>query len=516
MTATTTPLNIPKISLPQYLFRNLDTVREKPALIDAPSGKTISFNTLHDTSRSLASGLLRHGVVSGDVVGVVCGNSIEFVQFYLACGWIGAVLSPMSPLLSAGEIRTQLLTAQAHALMADEASLEKSLEAAAGTPLASVISTTAHKRVVPLQSLFSADPLPAISLDPGKDLAALPFSSGTTGLPKGVMLTHTNLVANIVQLSAVEPVSSSDTFIGLLPFSHIYGLTVVLNLGLANGAAVVLLPAFKPEALLQALQAYRVTRAHFVPPIIRFLAQSDLPDSYDLSSLQVIVSGAAPLDESTAKDCARRLKCVVKQGYGLTESSPVTHISPDPPGTIKVTSVGPALPATEVRIIDPEHGNELPHGEAGEVLVRGPQVMAGYLNDARASRDAITADGWLHTGDIGLVDEDGYLFLVDRIKEMIKVKGYQVAPAEIEAVLMSHPQIIDAAVIPSPDPEFGEVPKAYVVSTASLTAEQVISHVAERLGPIKHVGKVSFIENIPRSGSGKILRRVLIDQDRAC
>jgi acyl-CoA synthetase (AMP-forming)/AMP-acid ligase II len=329
------------------------------------------------------------------------------------------------------------------------------------------------------------------------------------------MLTHRNLVANICQVDAASQiVREEDVVIGVLPFFHSYGLLVVLNVMLYKGATVVTMPRFELEAFLRTLQDYGVTRAYLVPPIILALAKHPLVEQYDLSKLRVIMSGAAPLSEAIARACAERLGCLVLQGYGLTETSPVTHANPEDPARIKLASIGPPLPNTECQIVDLETGASLGPDQVGEVWIRGPQVMKGYWKHPEETARTITADGWLRTGDIGRVDEDGYFYIVDRIKELIKYKGLQIAPAELEAVLLSHPAVADAAVIPSPDEEAGEVPKAFVVLKADASAEELMAYVAERVAPFKKIRRLEFVEQIPRSASGKILRRVLLERER--
>jgi acyl-CoA synthetase (AMP-forming)/AMP-acid ligase II len=252
-----------------------------------------------------------------------------------------------------------------------------------------------------------------------------------------------------------------------------------------------------------------------VPPIILDLAKHPLVDRYDLSKLRAINSGGAPLGEGVARACAERLGCIVKQGYGLTEASPVTHAVPtDPPDRIKLASVGPCLSNTEAKIVDLATGTELGPHQQGEIWVRGPQVMKGYLNHPEATAAAIDVEGWLRTGDIGYADEDGYFYIVDRAKEMIKYKGFQVAPAELEAILTTHPAIAEAAVIPSPDEAAGEVPKAFVVLRGEITPQGIMAYVAERVAPHKKIRRVELIEQIPTSPAGKILRRVLVERER--
>jgi acyl-CoA synthetase (AMP-forming)/AMP-acid ligase II len=271
---------------------------------------------------------------------------------------------------------------------------------------------------------------------------------------------------------------------------------------------------FDLEQFLKILQDYQITRANLVPPIILALAKHPIVDNYDLSHLKIIMSGAAPLSAELAQACAERIGCIVLQGYGLTETSPVTHVNPEDPARIKLGSVGVPIANTECAVVSLETGNPLGVREEGEIWIRGPQVMKGYLNNPDATAQTLTPDGWLRTGDVGYVDEDGYFYIVDRVKEMIKYKGLQIAPAELEAVLLTHPAVADAAVIPSPDPEAGEVPKAFVVLKGTATDEELMAYVAARVAPFKKIRRIEFVEQIPKSPSGKILRRVLVQQER--
>jgi acyl-CoA synthetase (AMP-forming)/AMP-acid ligase II len=342
---------------------------------------------------------------------------------------------------------------------------------------------------------------------------ALPYSSGTTGLPKGVMLTHHNLVSNILQSSIALDVGAEDTMLGVLPFFHIYGMVVIMNLGLHYGATIVTMPRFDLEQCLDAMQRHRISFANVVPPIVLALAKHPIVDNYDLSALRTVFSGAAPLGTEVAQAVATRLGCIVKQGYGLTETSPVTHAVRL--GSAQTAGIGPPLPNTESKVVDLATGEELGPDQEGEICIRGPQVMKGYLNRAEATAAMIDAEGWLHTGDVGYADAHGDFFIVDRVKELIKYKGMQVAPAELEAVLLTHPAIADAAVIPLRDEEAGEVPKAFVVLKGELSADEICRYVAERVAPYKRLRSIEFIDQIPKSPSGKILRRVLVARDRA-
>jgi acyl-CoA synthetase (AMP-forming)/AMP-acid ligase II len=287
---------------------------------------------------------------------------------------------------------------------------------------------------------------------------------------------------------------------------------VIMNSVIHRGGAVVTLPRFDLGQFLATMEYHKVTRAYVVPPIVLALAKHPAVDNFDLSSLKVIMSGAAPLGAELSEACATRLGCLVMQGYGLTETSPVTHINEESEKGNKPGSIGPPVPNTEAKIVDPESGDERRPNEHGEVWIRGPQVMRGYLNNDAATAATIDGDGWLRTGDVGYVDEDGYFFLVDRLKELIKYKGYQVAPAELEALLVSHPAVADAAVVPASDEEAGEVPRAFIVLNQPATADELMGYVAERVAPYKKIRHVEFVDEIPKSASGKILRRFLRDR----
>jgi acyl-CoA synthetase (AMP-forming)/AMP-acid ligase II len=330
------------------------------------------------------------------------------------------------------------------------------------------------------------------------------------------MLTHRNLVANLVQTEVVQIVGEDEKIMAVLPFFHIYGMQVIMNQGLYRGTTIVSMPRFELEPFLQAVQQYGVTRLFLAPPIVVALAKHPLVDKYDLSSVKTIFSGAAPLDAETARVCGERIKCRVSQGYGLTETSPVSHSVSDRSPEVVPGSVGPSLPNTECKIVDVASGEELGRNQDGEIWIRGPQVMKGYLNNEGATAASIDADGFFHTGDIGHIDDRDEYFIVDRLKELIKYKGFQVPPAELEAVLLSHPKVADAAVIGIPDDEAGEIPKGFVVlKDPSATPEELMAFVAEKVAPHKKIRQLAIVDEIPKSASGKILRRVLKDREKA-
>jgi acyl-CoA synthetase (AMP-forming)/AMP-acid ligase II len=479
-------IEIPNLSLSEYVLGGARARGDHPALIDGASGEVTTYAELAQRVDEVAAWLQAQEIAKGDVVGLVGPNSADWVIVYHAILRAGAVVTPMNPLLTQEEIRKQQADAGAK-LLIDE----------------------------PANAVAAADPgvKPAdVEVDP-EDLAVLPYSSGTTGRMKGVMLSNRNLVANIEQAWTSLPLTDDDTVVGVLPFFHSYGQTVVLNMGLAKGSTIVTMARFDLDALLEIVEKYRVTWLHIVPPIVLALATAPQIDERDTSSLKMVVSGAAPLDADLVGRAEKRIGVPIRQGYGLTEVSPVSHKSrvadaaKTPPG-----SIGPLVPNTEARLVDPETGEDVAEGEEGEIWLRGPQVMLGYLNNAEATAEIFAGDGWMRTGDVGRVDENGYFYIVDRLKELIKYKGYQVPPAELEAVLVSHPKVKDAGVIGAPMEDGGEAPKACVVAEDGLDAEELIAYVAERVAPYKRVREVEFVDEVPKSASGKILRRVLREQ----
>ena len=352
------------------------------------------------------------------------------------------------------------------------------------------------------------------------DIAVLPYSSGTSGVPKGVMLTHHNIISNIFQMedrSLLYLYEDNTTLLGVLPFFHIYGMVVILFSSLHAGSKIVSLPKFEPELFLSAMEKHKTNIVNLVPPLLLFLAKHPLVEKYDLSCIDQIMTGAAPLGGDIVHSAKERLNCrLIRQGYGLTETSPVTHILPDTFGFSKAQSVGVPLRSIDVKIMDIETHEALPANKEGELWIRGPNIMKGYLNLPEVTKSCIVDNGWFRTGDIGYFDSDGCFYITDRLKELIKVKGFQVAPAELEALLQSHDKISDAAVIGVPDERFGEAPKAFVVKKdAALQEKDVEEFVGSRVAAHKHLaGGVEFIEAIPKSASGKILRRVLKEKEQ--
>jgi acyl-CoA synthetase (AMP-forming)/AMP-acid ligase II len=520
-------VEIPDLSVPAHVLSAGRARPDAPALVDGLKGDTITHGQLAAYVDRVAAALHARGLRKGDVVAVFCPNTPWYPVVFHGIAAAGCVTSPINSLYTPEEIAFQLRDSGAKVVVTVSPFLERVQAAVEKAPVDEIVVMDGAEGHASLVDLLSSDaPSVQVDIDPATDLVTLPYSSGTTGLPKGVMLTHRNLVANVAQMRPIMDVHEGDErIIAVLPFFHIYGLTVLMNQGLAIGGAVVTLPRFDLEDFLRTLQDQKITRAFVAPPIVLALAKHPLVDQYDLSSLRTITSGAAPLDEQLALAAQTRLRrgadtgVTVAQGYGMTELSPVSHSTPDagmePPGgatEVPKGSVGYALPNTECRLVDPATGEDAPTGERGELWVRGPQVMKGYLNNPQATADTVDPDGWLHTGDVAIVDAQGRYTVVDRVKELIKYKGYQVAPAELEAVLLTHPEIADAAVIGVPEAESGEeLPKAFVVRTpgSTLTPEAVVEFMAGRVAPHKKIRLVEFIEAVPKSAAGKILRKEL-------
>ena len=504
-------LAIPDVDVTSFVLERAEARGEKPALIDGPSGRTITYGELGGLIAAMRGGLGSRGFGKGDALGIYLPNLPEYAIAFHAAASAGGRATTANPLYTENELGHQLRDAGARFLLTAPPLLETALASAERASVEEVFVVGEAEGATPLAELLAAEPAPAAAIDPAADLAVLPYSSGTTGLPKGVMLSHRNLVANLIQAGEALRVEEDDTLVGCLPFFHIYGMTVIMNLGLRGGATIVTMPRFDLVEFLALIERHQVSVGFVVPPIALALAKHPAIDDADLSSLRFLMSGAAPLGPELVEAVEDRLGCMVAQGYGMTETSPVTHTIPMDPSANRVGTVGPPLRGTECKLVDPESGEEAGAGERGEVWIRGPQVMQGYLNNEEATAATIDADGWLHTGDIGIADEQGYCTIVDRLKELIKYKGYQVPPAELEALLLTHPAVSDAAVVGVPDEEAGELPKAFVVVAegAELDHDELMAWVGERVAPQKRIRLVEEIDAVPRSASGKILRREL-------
>jgi acyl-CoA synthetase (AMP-forming)/AMP-acid ligase II len=503
------------ISLPHYIFQDLGPFVDKPAIVDGPSGRTLTYGQLYQGIQSFARGLHQRGFGKGDVFAIYCPNLPEYAIIFYGVALLGGINTTINPLYTVDELTRQLNDANAKYLATVPLFLENARAAASQSNIEEVFVLGEAEGASSVASLMQAEgELPRVKINPVEDLVVLPYSSGTTGMPKGVMLTHYNLVANVAQIKDLTRMSDQDNLIAILPFFHIFGMLVIMAYGLLRRATVVTMPRFELEQFLQLMQDQKISRAYLVPPVVLALAKHPLVDNYDLSPLKIITCGAAPLSKEVTMACSDRLDCVVNQGYGMTEMSPVTNLDDDDTDKIKSGSIGPIIPNTEAMIVDIKTGELLGPNQQGEYWIRGPQRMPGYLNNTKATEESVDADGWYHSGDIGYIDDDDHVFIVDRVKELIKYKGMQVAPAELEAVLLSSNHITDAAVIPSPDEEAGEIPKAFVVTNGEISAEEIMAFVADKVAPHKKIRAVEFVDEIPKSPSGKILRRLLVEKER--
>lgn len=513
-------VSIPDVPVTPYIFEHAGDYPTKAALVDGPSGRSYDFGTLHAMVQGFAGGLVERGFQPGEVLMILAPNIPEYAIALHGTLVCGGTVTTVNPTYTARELRHQIEDSGATWLFTIPHFLPLAREAMAdGSSIGRIIvlgETEPADDIIDAIAMVMADPYEGHApMDVAEMVAVLPYSSGTTGNPKGVMLTHHNLVSNLVQGSSVVAAEPDDVVIAVLPYFHLYGLQILINFNLRLGATTVSLPRFDLEEFLQVMQDHAVTRAYLVPPIVLALAKHPLVDNYDLSKLKTIVSGAAPLSEELANEVTDRLGCEILQGYGMTETSPATHVALE--GSGKPGSVGGLVPSSECRIVDVSTGEDVAQGDDGEIWVRGPHIMKGYLNNPQATAETIDDEGWLHTGDIGYMDSDGDFYIVDRLKELIKYKGFQVPPAELEGLLLSHPAVADSAVIPVPDDEAGEIPKAFVVLKpgAETTAGELQDFIAGQVASYKQIRELEFIEAIPKAISGKILRRVLRDAELA-
>jgi acyl-CoA synthetase (AMP-forming)/AMP-acid ligase II len=486
--------------------------RDRPALVDGPAGASVSYGTLAARTDRVAAGLAARGITQGDVVAVWAPNGPQWAAVALGAMAAGAAVTGISPSAAEREVQAQLLDSRAAILVAPPSQTpDVPIEVAAPEAL---IAVDAPPPAVDAPPPAVDAPPPAVALDPDA-VALLPYSSGTTGLPKGVMLTHRNLVVAVRQIAGALRLTPRDTLIAVAPFAHVMGFVVNAAAGLAAGATVVTMPRFALEPYLDLVERHGATVLVVPPPIMNALARHPAVGQRDLSSVELVVCGGAPLGADVQRGVAERLPGVVtRQGWGLTETGAVAT-SPDRARPVAPGSVGRPMPSTAVRVVDPDTGADLGPGERGELWLRGPQVMAGYLGRPDATAAMVDADGWLRTGDLGVVDDDGQVFVVDRLKELIKVSAHHVPPAELEALIATHPAIADVAVVPRPDPEHGEIPIAVVVARGALDADELIAWVAERVAPYKRIRAVRFAGALPRTPAGKLLRRLLVAADGA-
>ncbi|KAI5075727.1 hypothetical protein GOP47_0009803 [Adiantum capillus-veneris] len=508
------------LTLHDYIFQNASLYPDKPCIIEHSTGREISYAEVETASRRVAAGLVNLGIKQGDVVMLLLPNCYEFVVLFLGISMRGAVATTANPLYKPAEIHRQVQSAKVCLIITQAAYVEKLAEECEQhiqiLTIDSVVEGFQH-----VSALLEADEkqFPHDVVINSDDVVALPFSSGTTGLPKGVMLTHKSLITSVAQqVDGENPnlhFSTEDVVLCVLPLIHIFSLNSVLLCSMRAGSSVAIMQRFEVVALLQFIQKYRISVIAVVPPIVMSITKCPTADQFDLSSVRKVLSGAAPMGQTLEDALRLRLpNAVIGQGYGMTEAGPVLSMCSSFakfPTPVKPGSCGTVVRNAEMKIVDTETGVSLPRNQAGEICVRGKQIMKGYLNNVEATAITVDKEGWLHSGDVGFVDDDGEVFIVDRVKEIIKYKGFQVPPAELEAMLIGHPGIHDAAVVPEPDDAAGELPVAFVVraSGSDISENEIKQYISKQVVFYKRICKVYFIDAIPKSPTGKILRREL-------
>ncbi|XP_045819457.1 4-coumarate--CoA ligase-like 1 [Trifolium pratense] len=513
------PVPVPdNVTLPEFVLQNVEFYGDKVAFVDAESGKGVTYSEVARDIHRFSKALRSLGLRKGSVVIVVLPNVVEYAIVALGIMDSGGVFSGANPASHTSEIKKQAESADAKLIITNSSTHEK--VKTLGLPVI-VLGDELVEDAMNWNKLLEAadkagDDLMKEPINQN-DLCAMPFSSGTTGMSKGVMLTHRNLVANLCStlFSVVPEMIGQVTTLGLIPFFHIYGITGICCATIRNKGKVVVMGRYDLKIFLKALITHEVTFAPIVPPIILGLVKNPIVDEFDLSKLklQAIMTAAAPLAPEILTSFQHKFPgVVVQEAYGLTEHSCITlTFAQKGLGSTHKNSVGFILPNLEVKFIDPETGRSLPRNTPGELCVRSQCVMQGYYKQVDETAQTIDKNGWLHTGDIGFIDDEENVFIVDRIKELIKYKGFQVAPAELEAILLSHSSVEDAAVVPLPDEEAGEIPAASVVLSkgAKETEEDIMNYVASNAAHYKKVRVVHFVEAIPKSPSGKIMRRLI-------
>jgi acyl-CoA synthetase (AMP-forming)/AMP-acid ligase II len=499
LSSSWSPPDIPDVDFATHVLRHAERLANHRAVVDE-AGQGLSYGELGAAARSTAAGLAIRGFGQGDVLAIYSPNLPEVAVVVLGVAMAGGTTTMVNPLYTVGELAHQLRDAAASIVVTIPPLTARAAEAArqAGEPA-----------VLTCADLAAGGEPPGVEIE-RDDVVLLPYSSGTTGLPKGVELTHRAVVANLVQIESMLTLGPDDVVLAVAPMYHVMGLIAVVCHALSQGATVVTMSRFAFEPFLALMQDRRVTASVIAPPIALALARHPAVDRFDLSSLRWIGCGAAPLDRRVEEQCARRLGCTFGQGYGMTEATAVIALPDvDDPERTEPGTVGMLVPGTEARVIDPVTAADLGADAEGELLIRGPQLMRGYRGHEQSTAATIDADGWLHTGDLASVSRGGEVRIADRLKELIKVKGFQVAPAELEGLLRAHPSVADAAVVGVPDDAAGELPKAFVVAQGELAADELMSWVAEQVAPHKRIHAVELVDEIPRLPSGKILRRVL-------
>ena len=532
-------LYYPKIPIHEILVETAERFPDRPAFLHP---KEMTFRQFQEQVDIFATALKDLGVKKGDRVALYGWNSIQWEISFYGLEKAGAILVPMNPLFKETEVEYEASDSGAETIIVSQPQYPNVATVKDKTNLKNIIVVESEEKPEIQEGTIGwseiiaktkSDP-PEYEFNSKEDLATLVYTSGTTGLPKGTMLTHYNIVSNVIQISQIFELSELDIAMTVLPLYHIYGLNVCMNQAIWLGAAQVVSPRFEVKEFCELIEKYQVTYSLCVPPIflavVRHLEDPNIK-GYDWENLKIFNNGAAPIPlellerfDKLAKEKCNAKDVTIQHGWGLTEASPVVAVNPM--SRPKMESQGTLIPDTFHKIIDLETGEELPvRGQIGELIIKGPQVMKGYWKRPEATAGAFwtdpkTGEKWLRTGDMAYIDEDEYEHLVDRIKEMIKYKGWSIAPAELEDLLFKNPHVFDAAVIgkPSSELDVGQIPKAFLIlkpeSKGQVSEQDIMDWVAERISAYKKIREVEFVDDIPKSGSGKILRRELIEQEK--
>jgi len=478
-------------------------------------GVTTTYGELQMQVAAMRGALDGLGVGKGDRVALLCGNTIEFVVAYFACLGRGIVCVPLNPTAPAPELQRELSVVGARAVVVAPSAVAawSGVDRSALGHLAHVIATTGDLGdALQFRDLLQHEAAPVVDMQPN-DLAIMLFTSGTAGSPKAAMLSHGNLQSNLDQLAQVRRLDHTDVVFGVLPLFHIFGLNVVLAYSLMRGASLVLVERFDPMTAIETIRDRKVTLIPGAPPLWMAFEQMPTLPKDSFASVRIALTGASKMPEHTTRALFERYGLLVTEGYGLTECAPVVTTTTNVEKTTaltKIGSIGRVLPGVEVRLVD-ESGENALRGDAGEIWVRGPNVFLGYFEDPQATARALTADGWLRTGDIAVIDDDGFFYLVERAKDLIIVSGFNVYPAEVEEAIREHSAVAQAAVVGVEHPHSGEAVRAYVVlrQDAHLDEDAVIDHCRARLARYKCPTKVLFVSQLPTGATGKVLRREL-------
>jgi len=493
-------IELPTCSILEVILGVAARNADKPAVIEAETARSLTYGQLVEGIERVAAGLSSVELRPGQPLAVALPNCIDFVLAWYGIVRAGGWVVPINPLCTPAEMRMQIQDSGVRYVLTVPENA-----AALKTFVDHVFASGGNWKEI----LDCAGPPPVIHSSPS-DLAVMPSSSGTTGKPKGVMLTHFNVVSNIRQILAVDLGRTEDVMVNMAPLYHATGLSFMIGV-LGAGGTIVLMRKFELETWLALNERHRATFLFGPPPVVLAVTKSPLWPKFRLDSLRCMFCGAAPLGADLHEAFEQRTGLVLRQGFGMTETTGPTSINAEERARRKLGSCGYLFPSCEARVVDIADGRELGPCEAGEIWLRGPNIMQGYWNQPEANRETFPGDRWMRTGDIGYFDADGCIFIVDRLKEFIKYKAYQVAPAELEDVLQSHPGVQDAAVIGAPDEAAGEIPMAFVVRKAGAAPDpnELMQYVAARVAPYKKIRAVEFVSEIPKSPAGKILRRVL-------